>query len=68
MMKLSKQEQKIYNHFLQNGNKATVRELLPYTNYPTSKIRDMRKKGLLFGVEEVEGQNFIRYILQGENK
>ena len=64
MAKLSKQQNKILTHLIFYGS-ATVRELLAYTNYPTSVIRDIKKKGIEIKDRPVKNENYIEYYLEG---
>lgn len=61
-MKLSRQQQAVYN-YLREHKQATVRELLPYTNYPTSLIRDLKKKGIGIIKGSVPNKNYDYYEL-----
>lgn len=62
-MKLSKQEQKIYDYIVARG-KATAREIIQFTNYPSSKIRDLRAKGIEIETVPIEGVNYDMYVLK----
>lgn len=66
-MKLSNQEQKIVNLMNSQGGKATARDIIRYTNYPSSKIRDLKKKGMNIITEPVEGKNYEMYVIKEEN-
>ena len=62
MKPLSKQEQKIYDYLLERGQ-ATAREIINFTNYPSSKIRDLKKKGI--DIETVPtDKNWDMYVLK----
>lgn len=62
-MKLSKQEQRIYN--LLKERPRTAREIIYEggTNYPSSKIRDLKKKGLNIITKPVPNGNYNLYEL-----
>ena len=62
-MKLSTQQLKVYL-YLKIYGKATVRELLPITNYPTCIIRDLKKKGINITPHPLEDKNYIEYRLE----
>lgn len=61
-MKLSNQEKRIYNYLLEH-HKATAREIIQFTNYPSSKIRDLKKKGIKIETVPIPGRNFEEYVL-----
>jgi len=62
MKPLSKQEQRIYDYLLERGQ-ATAREIINFTNYPSSKIRDLKKKGI--DIETVPtDKNWDMYVLK----
>ena len=63
MKKLSKQEQRIYNYLLERGQ-ATAREIINFTNYPSSKIRDLREKGIDIETVPLNGVNYYMYVLK----
>jgi len=63
MKKLSKQEQRIYNYLLERGQ-ATAREIINFTNYPSSKIRDLREKGIDIETVPLTGVNYDMYVLK----
>ena len=63
MKKLSKQEQKIYDYLLERGQ-ATAREIINFTNYPSSKIRDLREKGIDIETVPLNGVNYDMYVLK----
>ena len=63
MKKLSKQEQRIYNYLLERGQ-ATAREIINFTNYPSSKIRDLREKGIDIETVPLNGVNYDMYVLK----
>ena len=59
---LSEQEQRIYNYLLIRGE-ATAREIIQFTNYPSSKVRDLREKGI--DIETVPtDKNWDIYVLK----
>lgn len=60
--KLSKQQQKVYD-YIATHNGATVRELLNYTNYPTSVVRDIKAKGFEIKDKPVPNTNYIEYYI-----
>jgi len=62
-MKLSKQEQRIYN--LLKERPRTAREIIYEggTNYPSSKIRDLKKKGLNIITKPIPSKNYNLYEL-----
>jgi len=59
-MKLSRQQQMIFNYIREHGT-ATVRELLPYSNYPTSIVRDLKKKGINIIRKSIPNKNYDYY-------
>lgn len=63
-MKLSKQEQRIYN--LLKERPRTAREIIYEggTNYPSSKIRDLKKKGLNIITKPIPNENYNLYELK----
>lgn len=63
-MKLSKQEQRIYN--LLKERPRTAREIIygGGTNYPSSKIRDLKKKGLNIITKPIPNENYNLYELK----
>lgn len=61
-MKLSRQQQAVYNYIREHG-RATVRELFPYTNYPTCIIRDLKKKGINIITKPIPNKNYEAYEL-----
>lgn len=61
-MKLSKQQEKVYN-FLLEKKRATAREIISFTNYPSCIIRDLKSKGIKIDTEPIEGKNYRNYIL-----
>ena len=63
MKKLSEQEQKIYSLLLERGE-ATARDIIKFTNYPSSKVRDLKKKGIDIETVPIEGVNFDKYVLK----
>ena len=62
-MKLSEQQRKVFYYLLDHG-RATVRELLPITNYPTCLIRDLKKKGIKIDKVAVPDTNYVEYFLE----
>ena len=60
-MKLSKQEQRIYN--LLKEKPRTAREIIYEggTNYPSSKVRDLRGKGINITSKPVPNTNYEIY-------
>lgn len=60
-MKLSKQEQRIYE--LLQEKPRTAREIIYYggTNYPSSKVRDLKKKGINIISKPVPNTNYEIY-------
>ena len=61
-MKLSRQQQAVFNYIREHGT-ATVRELLVYSNYPTSIVRDLKKKGVNIIRESIPNKNYDYYRL-----
>ena len=59
-MKLSKQQQAVFNYIHEHG-KATVRELLQFTNYPTSLVRDLKAKGIKIETKSIPNKNYDYY-------
>ena len=64
-MNLSKQETRIYN-LLQERGSVTAREIILEcgTNYPSSKIRDLKRKGLNIKTEPIPNKNYELYRLE----
>lgn len=62
-MKLSKQEQVIFD--LLKEKPRTAREIIYYggTNYASCKIRDLRQKGIKIETVPQEGKNYDIYRL-----
>lgn len=63
MRKLSKQEQVIFD--LLKEKPRTAREIIYYggTNYPSSKVRDLKSKGIKIETVPQEGKNYDIYRL-----
>ena len=59
-MNLSRQQQAVFNYIREHGT-ATVRELFPYTNYPTCIIRDLKKKGINIIRKSIPNKNYDDY-------
>ena len=63
-MKLSKQEQRIYNLLVERPRTARELILEGGTNYPSSKIRDLKAKGLNIITKSIPNKNYDYYELQ----
>ena len=61
-MKLSNQQQKVYDLLLKKGH-ATAREIIRFTNYPSCLIRDLKYKGIKIATEPIKNKNYCNYIL-----
>ncbi len=65
-MKLSKQEQRIYNLLLERPRTARELILEGGTNYPSSKIRDLKAKGIKIETKSIPNKNYDYYeIING---
>lgn len=60
-MKLSKQEQRIYNLLLERPRTARELILEGGTNYPSSKIIDLKAKGIKIETKSIPNKNYGYY-------